>query len=142
MTSVCTKIAYMCYFSTEGVKKKPMRKFWLQFGKSFHLITMWIHTVVLGQIYQCCHHSSELRSNTFLRASHVRRYCPAIPQNDDSIDRYILPRTTAFPQCTGSMDSRLVGKIQQFFEKKRLTTNYLDWFWWFIKDLWFLEVIM
>ena len=44
------------------------------------------------------HHSSELGSNTFLRASHVGRYCPSIPQNDDSIDRYILPRTTAFPQ--------------------------------------------
>ena len=65
-----------------------MPKFWPQFGKSFHLITMWMRQFWVGQ---CCHHSSELGSNTFLRG-------PSIPQNDDSIDWYILPRTTAFPQ--------------------------------------------
>ena len=43
----------------------------------------------------CC---SELGSVNFLRASPIRRYCTSIPQTDDSIDRYILPRTTAFPQ--------------------------------------------
>ena len=43
----------------------------------------------------------ELGSNTFLRL------CPSedivrisIHRNDESIDRCILPRTTAFPQCT------------------------------------------
>ena len=28
----------------------------------------------------------------------VSQYCASIPQNDDSIDRYILPRTTVFHQ--------------------------------------------
>ena len=51
-----------------------------------------------GCIGECGHHSSELGSNTFLLALHIGRYCPSIPQNNDSIDRYILPRTTAFPQ--------------------------------------------
>ena len=35
-------------------------------------------------------------------SSPLRRYCPPIPWNDDCIHRYILPRTTVFPQfvCT------------------------------------------
>ena len=40
----------------------------------------------------------ELGSNTFLWALPVRRYCISIHRNDDSIDWYILLRTTAFPQ--------------------------------------------
>ena len=45
----------------------------------------------------CC---PELASNTFLRSPPVqdRRFCTSIPQNNDSIDGYILPRLTAFPQ--------------------------------------------
>jgi hypothetical protein len=31
-------------------------------------------------------------------SSPLGRYCPPIPRNDDRIHRYILPRTTAFPQ--------------------------------------------
>ena len=34
----------------------------------------------------------------FFGASPLRRYCPPIPRNDDRIHRYILPRTTVFPQ--------------------------------------------
>ena len=30
------------------------------------------------------------------------QYCLSIPKNDDSIHRYILPRTNVFPQCNAS----------------------------------------
>jgi hypothetical protein len=42
----------------------------------------------------------------FLGASPLRRYCPPIPRNDDRIHRYILPRTTVFPQYASSSSNK------------------------------------
>ena len=41
------------------------------------------------------------------KAPEISQYCPSIPQNDDSIHRYILPRTNVFPQYVRQPDERI-----------------------------------
>ena len=84
-----TKIALLQQCVTLLVLKLDIGTILTSVWKKFSLNNN-VNAVVLGRgcIGQCCHHSS-----------HVGRYCSSIPQNDDSIDQYILPRTTAFPQC-------------------------------------------
>ena len=52
-----------------------------------------------GCIGKYCHHSEELTGNTGWppeRSDGGGQYCPSILRNDDSIYRYIRPRTNAF----------------------------------------------
>ena len=71
----------------------------------------------------------------FFGASPLRRYCPPILQNDDRIHRYILPRTTVFPQYvaltallykiripTSTSSFNLIYLFQMNFNKKSTQT--------------------
>ena len=54
--------------------------------------------------------------DTEIFAPEISQYCPSIPQNDDSIHQYILPRTNVFPQSRGSVIGMYIleFKIQVF----------------------------
>ena len=60
----------------------------------------------------------------FFGASPPRRYCPPILRNDDRIHRYILPRTTVFPQYHLGFASVL---YQCFTIFSNIMSNQLTW---------------
>ena len=68
---------------------------------------MCIQQFCVGRIGEYGHHSSELKGNTFLRASPVGRYCPSIPRNDDRIHRYVLRRTAVFSQYQTTIQAKI-----------------------------------
>ena len=76
-----------------------------------------MHEFWVGCIGKYCHHSSELCGNTDLLrrfAPEISQYCPTIPQNDDSIYRYILPRTNAFPQYATFSSNKILLVLVEY----------------------------
>ena len=62
-------------------------------------MTYWCSTLRGGCIGEYCHHSEELTGNigwSLERSDGGGQYCTSILRNDDSIHRYIWPRTTVF----------------------------------------------
>ena len=49
--------------------------------------------------------------DTGIFAPEISQYCPSIPQNDDSIHLYILPRTNVFPEEDRSKYDQLMSVV-------------------------------
>ena len=64
-----------------------------------------------GQLFELFARETNLKKQSSVRrfAPEVSQYCPSIPQHDDSIDRYILPRTTVFHQYLPTGFARAEG---------------------------------